>query len=86
MKVIAIMICSTALSISLCADKKWIPIEPIVTDQNAKTEKNASNAGAGNQWIENIKTLQKLLDKKGHPDETEGGEKSWYSLDNTENN
>lgn len=86
MKIAAVLMCCTCITISLFADTKWIPIEPIATGQNAKADKNGSKTHSNNSWIENIKTIQALLDKRGNHNETNEEKKSWYSLDDTESN
>ncbi|MDD5052376.1 MAG: hypothetical protein PHO27_06565 [Sulfuricurvum sp.] len=78
--------CFIAITANLYADKKWIPIESIMNDQNTKLDQNRSKTNPTNTWVDNIKTIRKLLDKSSNADESNPEHKSWYSLDGVENN
>lgn len=65
-------------------EKKWIPIEPIDLHEKRKIDTNVSKPQAGNKLLQNVKIIQQLLDKsRANP--TDEPVKSWFSLDETEN-
>lgn len=85
MKTAAVIVCFTFIATSVYADSKWIPIEPIKTNESSKTDSNTSKLRPANTWVENIRVIQRLLDNKNKDTVTAEGKKNWYSLDNAEN-
>ncbi|MFA6136795.1 MAG: hypothetical protein WC667_01790 [Sulfurimonas sp.] len=68
MKAVIIILFFKFITLNLYADIKWIPIEPIapITPINMneadKPESNISKTKPANQLLDNIKTIQYLLD------------------------
>lgn len=85
MKIAAVTVCVIFTVTNVYADSKWIPIEPIKTHENSKADINKSKLLPANKWIENLRVIQNLLDTKSKDNVTTDNKKSWYSLDNTEN-
>lgn len=83
MKAVAVSLL-IGLSVNVYGDVKWIPIEPIKINESSKQDINKSKLPPANKWIENVKVLQRLLDKS-KDDLTTENKKNWYSLDNAEN-
>ncbi|MCX6052499.1 MAG: hypothetical protein NTZ60_08280 [Campylobacterales bacterium] len=76
-------------TIQAFADIKWIPIEPIKTEQTTKQDSNfSSQLQPMNNMLDNLKIIQHLLDKKNDAEEDldEESDKNWYNLKNTVNN
>lgn len=80
MKVVAIVTAFVLISTAIHADKKWIPIEPIHSNDKAKADINASKLPSNNTLIQNVKIIQQLLDKS-RGDSVPQSTKSWYALD-----
>ncbi|MFA6192347.1 MAG: hypothetical protein WC665_08350 [Sulfurimonas sp.] len=71
MKAVIIILFFKFITLNLYADIKWIPIEPIAPiapitpvnmNQSSKLESNSSKVKPANQLLDNIKTIQYLLD------------------------
>ena len=75
-------------TIQASADVKWIPIEPIKTEQMTKKEANLSQLQPMNNMLDNLKIIQHLLDKKNDAEEDldEESDKNWYNLRDVKNN
>lgn len=75
-----VVICLSCGCVSLYADKNWIPIQPIPFDAPSKIERNLSKPPAS--VVENIKRLQRLMDKQNTLETTkQDTAKNWYLLD-----
>lgn len=85
MKIAAVIVYFTFIATYVYADSKWIPIEPIKTNEVSKTDSNTSKLRPANTWVENLRVIQRLLDNKNKDNVTAEDKKSWYSLDNGEN-
>jgi hypothetical protein len=77
------LVCATS---GVCADKKWIPIEPINATrdpiQKQKLDINLSQTQPLSQLVENAKIIQQLIDARGDEEKLgQVGEKNWFPLD-----
>ena len=75
------------IAASLCAEtteKKWIPIQPIDLSEKKKIDTNVSIPKSEHKLIQNVKIFQQLLDKS-RGDLPTKVTKSWYSLDEMDN-
>jgi hypothetical protein len=75
------------IAIGLCAEtteKKWIPIQPIDLSEKKKIDTNVSVPKSEHKLIQNVKIFQQLLDKS-RGDLPTKVTKSWYSLDEMDN-
>lgn len=88
MKTTTIPLCFIFLTVNASADVKWIPIEPIKTEQTTKQDTNVSQLQPMNKMLDNLKIIQHLLDKKDDEEENldEESDKNWYNLKNSGNN
>ena len=87
MKNTIILFCLFFATIQAFADIKWIPIEPIKTEQTTKKEANLSQLQPVNKMLDNLKIIQHLLDKKSDVEDLdEDSDKNWYNLEDTQNN
>ncbi|MFA6197172.1 MAG: hypothetical protein WC656_11090 [Sulfurimonas sp.] len=87
MKTTIILFYSIFAIINAFADVKWIPIEPIKTEQTAKRDDNLSQLQPMNKMLDNLKIIQHLLDKKSDMEDLdEDSDKNWYNLEDVENN
>lgn len=77
MKVVIIILFFKLITLNLYATIKWIPIEPIAPiapinmNEPSKNESNASKMKPANQLLENVKTIQYLLDSTRDRDESD---------------
>jgi hypothetical protein len=86
MKVAMALFCFILVTINLHADVKWIPIDPIRTDENAKVKNKLPQLVPVNNLIENVKIIQQLLDNTTDKEELNiDSGPNWYPLDNTQN-
>ncbi|MDO8453904.1 MAG: hypothetical protein Q7S59_04980 [Sulfurimonas sp.] len=81
MKTVIIILFFKFITLNLCATVKWIPIEPIAPiapitplnlNETGKPDSNISKAKPANQLLDNIKTIQYLLDSTRDKDELDG--------------
>ena len=85
MKNIIVMVCCIFFSVDICADAKWIPIEPIKPIENYRQDKNTSSQKPVNRLIENAKVIQYLLDKGTDKEKSDKeNSKNWYIFDTQE--
>lgn len=85
MKFLAVSIFLSVLSIDLlCSEKKWIPIQPIKSDEISRSERNTSKPQTSNKTIQNLKIIKNLLDHVNKEGVNAENGKNWYSLDTTD--
>lgn len=63
------------------AEKKWIPIVPIKSDEPPKREGNTSKLPVGTKMIQNLKVIKELLDQVNKEGLNNDSPKNWYSLE-----
>lgn len=86
MKVALILFCLTFITINLHADVKWIPIEPINSNENTKPKNKLPQPPPANNLLENVKIIQQLLDNTTDKEELNmDSEPNWFLLDNAQN-
>jgi len=68
-----------------CVEKKWIPFEPIGSDEVSKLERNTSKLQTDNKTIQNLKIIKNLLDRVNKEGITTENKKNWYSLESMDN-
>ncbi|MCX6075676.1 MAG: hypothetical protein NTW78_02170 [Campylobacterales bacterium] len=80
MKAVIIILFFEVITLNLYAQIKWIPIEPIAPiapiapinmNEPSKRENNTSKMKPANQLLENVKTIQYLLDSTRDRDESD---------------
>jgi hypothetical protein len=81
MKAVIIILFFKFITLNLYADIKWIPIEPIAPiapiitaniNQSGKPDSNLSKIKPANQLLDNLKTIQYLLDNTRDREELNG--------------
>jgi hypothetical protein len=83
MKVVLVVVCFTFIT-NAYAEKKWIPIEPIGSNEKFKSDSNKSSLPV-NKWIENAQVMKHLLDRTSQDDVNSENKKNWYDFDKLEN-
>jgi hypothetical protein len=69
-----------------CAEKKWVPLEPIKFYEVSKLEGNISKHQNDSKTIQNLKIIKNLLDHVNKEGEFTENKKNWYSLESMDNN
>lgn len=86
MKAAVAVLCFVFVNINLYADIKWIPIEPINSNENSKQKLKLPQLPAKNNLLENVKVIQQLLDNTTDKEELNmDSGPNWYPLDNVQN-
>lgn len=94
MKAVVVIACFLFITVNIYAQKEWIVIEPINSDENSKKSDDKSKQNIKispfqpvQTLLENAKVIQHLLDNKNDKEEPKAdSEKNWYIIKNMENN
>jgi hypothetical protein len=77
------------VTINLCADKNWIPIEPITQastfKEKSQKDRNLSQIEPINKMIKNITVVKQLVDGTQTKEKNIKSDKNWYLLEDMEN-
>ncbi len=83
MKIVLVIVCFIFIT-NAYAEKKWIPIESIGSNEKLKPDSNKSSLPV-NKWIENAQVIKRLLDHTSKDDENSENKKNWYDFDKLQN-
>ena len=79
-----------SLTITLYADKNWIPIEPLdktsISKEKTNLDTNTSNASTINTLLKNSAAIKQIIKSLDQDEEVNTSNKNWYELKDTASN